>query len=147
MLYRPVGSDCRIHQQHLCRGVSYLQRVHVYDIKLSYGKVPALKIWGMWSTPSLPLFPCSLWPGVVALDRILSIGQTEQTACKQMTGVKLWQLCSKTWNHLGGCPRGVMVKSMDCGIVVSEFVLQSRYYVQIHLEKLWTPWSFQLCVK
>ena len=22
------------------------------------------------------------------------------------------------------CPRGVMVKSMDCGIVVSEFVLQ-----------------------
>ena len=30
--------------------------------------------------------------------------------------------------HLG-CPRGVMVKAMDYGIVVSEFVLQSRYYV------------------
>ena len=29
----------------------------------------------------------------------------------------------------GGCPRGVMVKAMDCGIQVSEFVLQSRYYV------------------
>ena len=29
----------------------------------------------------------------------------------------------------GGCPRGVMVKAMDCGIVVSEFVFQSRYYV------------------
>ena len=28
-----------------------------------------------------------------------------------------------------GCPRGAMVKMMDCGIVVSEFVLQSRYYV------------------
>ena len=27
------------------------------------------------------------------------------------------------------CPRGVMVKAMDCGIVVSEFVLQSRYYI------------------
>ena len=26
-----------------------------------------------------------------------------------------------------GCPRGVMVKVMDCGIVVREFVLQSRY--------------------
>ena len=25
-----------------------------------------------------------------------------------------------------GCPRGVMVKVVDCGIVVSEFVLQSR---------------------
>ena len=30
---------------------------------------------------------------------------------------------------MGGCPRGVMVKAMDCRIVVSEFVLQSRYYV------------------
>ena len=30
---------------------------------------------------------------------------------------------------LGGCPHGVMVTAMDCGIVVSEFVLQSRYYV------------------
>ena len=28
-----------------------------------------------------------------------------------------------------GCPRGVMVKALDCGIVVREFVLQSRYYV------------------
>ena len=28
-----------------------------------------------------------------------------------------------------GGARGVMVKAMDCGIVVSEFVLQSRYYV------------------
>ena len=27
----------------------------------------------------------------------------------------------------GGCPRGVMVKAMDSGIVVSEFVLLSRY--------------------
>ena len=28
-----------------------------------------------------------------------------------------------------GCPRGVRVKAMDSGIVVREFVLQSRYYV------------------
>ena len=28
-----------------------------------------------------------------------------------------------------GCPRGVVVKAMDCKIVVSEFVLQSRYYI------------------
>ena len=26
-------------------------------------------------------------------------------------------------------PRGVMVKAMDCGIVVSEFILKSCYYV------------------
>ena len=29
-----------------------------------------------------------------------------------------------------GCPRGVMVKVLDCGIVVSEFELQSRYHVR-----------------
>ena len=28
-----------------------------------------------------------------------------------------------------GCPRCVMVKVMDCGIVVSKFVFHSRYYI------------------
>ena len=37
---------------------------------------------------------------------------------------------------LGGGPRGVMVKAMDCGIVVSEFVLQSRYYVHFRANTL-----------
>ena len=32
-------------------------------------------------------------------------------------------------SHTGGCPRVVMDKTMNGGIVVSEFVLQSRYYV------------------
>ena len=36
------------------------------------------------------------------------------------------ELITEEWR---GCPHGVMVKAMDCGIVVSEFVLQSRYYV------------------
>ena len=35
-----------------------------------------------------------------------------------------------------GCPRGIMVKAMDCGIVVSEFVLQSRYYVHFQANTL-----------
>ena len=35
-----------------------------------------------------------------------------------------------------GCPRGVMVKAMDCGIVVSEFVLQSHYYVHFRANTL-----------
>ena len=34
------------------------------------------------------------------------------------------------------CPRGVMVKAMDWGIVVSEFVLQSRYYVHFRANTL-----------
>ena len=36
----------------------------------------------------------------------------------------------------GGCPRGVMVKATDCGIVVSEFVLQSRYYIHFRANTL-----------
>ena len=35
-----------------------------------------------------------------------------------------------------GCPRDVMVKAMDCGIVVCEFVLQSRYYVHFQANTL-----------
>ena len=36
----------------------------------------------------------------------------------------------------GGCPRGIMVKAMDCGIVVSEFVLQSCYNVHFRANTL-----------
>ena len=28
-----------------------------------------------------------------------------------------------------GCTRGVMIKAIDCGIVLNEFVLQLLYYV------------------
>ena len=38
--------------------------------------------------------------------------------------------------NLWGCSRGVMVKAMDCGIVVSEFVFQSRYYVHFRANTL-----------
>ena len=37
---------------------------------------------------------------------------------------------------LRGCPRGVMVKAMDCGIVVREFELQLRYYVHFRANTL-----------
>ena len=39
-------------------------------------------------------------------------------------------------SETGGCLRGVMVKAMDCVIVVSEFVLQSRYYVHFRANTL-----------
>ena len=35
-----------------------------------------------------------------------------------------------------GCPCGVMVKAMNCGIAVREFVLQSRYYVHFRANTL-----------
>ena len=46
-----------------------------YDSKQSDSEVPAvLDLWGMKSTPSFPFPPGPLWPGVVALDRALSMG-------------------------------------------------------------------------
>ena len=42
-------------------------------------------------------------------------------------------------NENRGCPRGEMVQATDFGIVLNEFVLQSRYYVnfrQIPLGKV-----------
>ena len=49
-----------------------------YDTKQSDGEVPVmLELWGMLSIPSLPSLPGPLWPGVVAPDRVLSMGQIE----------------------------------------------------------------------
>ena len=52
--------------------------------------------------------------------------------------IKWQKLISLFIRHLckRGCPRGVMVKAMDCGIVISEFVFQSRYYVHFRANTL-----------
>ena len=53
-----------------------------YDTKQSDGEaLITMELWGMQSTSSLPLLPGSLWPGVVAPDVILRMGQIEQTKC------------------------------------------------------------------
>ena len=49
-----------------------------YDAKQSDGVVPVmLELWGMKSTTSLPSLPVPPWPGVLAPDRVLSMGQVE----------------------------------------------------------------------
>ena len=62
--YGPVSWGCRIHQLYLCRRV----RPHSNEF-LGYYFKPS--DWGRQSFPSLPLFPGPLWPGVVALDRMV----------------------------------------------------------------------------
>ena len=43
-----------------------------------FHEVPVmLKLWGMRNTPSLLLLLGPLWPGVIAPDRVLSMGQIE----------------------------------------------------------------------
>ena len=72
----PVGWGCRIHRLHFCRGGKIPpNECPGYDTKQSNGEVPVrLEVWGMRSTPLLPLLPGSLWPGVVAPDKGLIYG-------------------------------------------------------------------------
>ena len=50
----------------------------VYHTKQSDGEAPVmLELWGMQCTPLLPSLPGPLCSGVVAPDRVLSIGQIE----------------------------------------------------------------------
>ena len=65
-----------IHQLHLCKGGEPPPNgCPRYDTKQFDGDVPVmLELWGMQSTPSLPLLSGPLWPGMVAPDRALSIG-------------------------------------------------------------------------
>ena len=50
-----------------------------YDIKQSEVKASViLELWGIRITPSLLSVPGQLWPGMVAPDRVLSMGQIER---------------------------------------------------------------------
>ena len=49
-----------------------------YDTQQSDGKVPViLELYEMWSIPSLPSLPGPFYPGVVAPDKVLSMGLLE----------------------------------------------------------------------
>ena len=66
-----------MHGLHLCREIRPppTNEYPGHDIKPFDDKAPVmLEFWGMRSTPSLPLLPGPLWPGVVAPDRALSMG-------------------------------------------------------------------------
>ena len=79
ILFTPVGLGCGIHHLHLGWRVklTHPNKCPGYDIKLFDGEAPALEIWGMWSTPLLPLLPDPLWLEVVSPDRALSMGQMQ----------------------------------------------------------------------
>ena len=66
-----------MHQLHLGIGLRLLppQQVSWIDLKQSDGEAPVT--WEMLSTSTLLLLPGPLWPGVLALDRVLSMGQVE----------------------------------------------------------------------
>ena len=73
---------CRIYQLHLCRGGNPPNECLAYDTKQSDGEVPVmLGLWGMQSTPSLPLLSGPLWPVVVAPDRAVVLYASHGAQC------------------------------------------------------------------
>ena len=87
----PCRLDYRIYRLHLCRGVRPpTNECPWYDTKQSDGEDPVMLEFGeIRSTPSLPSLQGSLWPGVVAPDRVLSIGQIE-LKCVLMLSWIVW---------------------------------------------------------
>ena len=75
-------------------------------------------------TPSM----LSLCSSVVTPEKNHIYGAVGYTDCISAKGFGL--------HRMWWCPRGVMVKAMDCGIVVSEFEFQSRYYVHFRTSTL-----------
>ena len=56
----------------------YAYKCPGYNSKQSDGEAPVmLKLLGIQSAPSLTSLQGALWPGVVAPDRVLSMGQIE----------------------------------------------------------------------
>ena len=80
-----VNWGCRIYRLHLRRKVRPPRSISFLDMTLNYsnGKAPALEIWGIGSTRSLPLPPGPPWLGEVELIRVISIYMSNRTNCVQ----------------------------------------------------------------
>ena len=48
-----------------------------YDTESFDGEAQVLELWGIWDTPSMPLFPSQLWTRVVIPVRVQSMDQIE----------------------------------------------------------------------
>ena len=96
----PVWWGCRIQTASLQRGKPPTNECPGYDTKQSNCEFPVIvELWGMQSTLSLPLLPGPLWPGVVAPDRVLSMGQIELN-CVHMLNWIVWNRTVFTFNCL-----------------------------------------------
>ena len=76
------------------------------------------------------VFPCD------SVDRTILIIYYTKFNATNLIIFNYFSLTICYFSTTRGYPRGVMVKSMDCGIVVSEFELQSRYYVHFRAKTL-----------
>ena len=100
------------------------------------------RIFFQAAVASILLYGCTSWTLTKRLEkkldgnysRILNRSWRQHPTRHQLYGHL--PPITKTIQVRRWCPRGVMVKAMDCGIVVREFVLHSRYYVHFRANTL-----------
>ena len=87
-------------------GKDYTNEFLGYDTKQSNGEaLVMLELWGMQNTPSLPSISNPLRPGMVAPDKVLSMGQRELWHSNSQTNdlSKIELLEIELFNHLTMC--------------------------------------------
>ena len=71
---------------------------------------------------------CHQFPSPIRIDfAFLCVVFQSHREWMHMSTYQQLQFYQPEW--IWGCPRGEMVKAMDCGIILSEFVLQLCYYI------------------
>ena len=137
--YLPIyPSGCRIHRQHLCRGVRFPpNECSGYDTKQSDGEVPVMQ-----STPSLPSLPGPLWPGLVAPDKVLSMSQIELNCVLTLTWI--------TWNRTISTIKQRTYAKLNClkwnclafNCVWTKTILKLNWIIRIRTVWLnWIAWN------
>ena len=111
------------------------QRVSWFEAKQSDGEVPVMQeLWEMKSTPLLLSLPGPLCPGVVAPDRILSIGQIELNCVLMLNWIVFIELFWHLTEQFG---------YLNCVLMRNWFVLNITVFWHLNciLMLKWSVWN------
>ena len=125
---------CKIHRLLLCGEVwPSHNECSGYETRQCDGEAPLiLELWGMWSTPLLPSLPGPLWPGVVAPERVLFMGQIELNCILMLNWLfeielfLTWKLC--TYAKLN-CLK------WNCFCIKMDLALNNQQWLMFHKTK------------
>ena len=88
--------------------------------------IPMVRLRRVWCTSSLPLLQGPLWPGMVVLVKVLTMGQIS------LFGNCIWDF----WYHI----RGAFNRFPDFFVQAFEIVIDSWKFTMLLLYILWDDW-------
>ena len=148
------GSSLKLVDKFTYLGSSVSSTEKDIDTRLTKAWAAIDKLWVIWKSDltdkmkrsffqaavvSILLYGCTTWTLTKRLEKKLDGNYTRMLRTILNKSERHHPTKHQLYGHLppiSGCPRGVMVKAMNCGIVVHEFVLQSRYYVHFRANTL-----------